>query len=253
MEDKPGNKSHGKKAAALRWLIEGITDLGSALVTTGMRRWWIVLCNRPILRLLSNLSPVPLAASTVDDFVNYICGTGSWVPALVLAGVYVAWDVNKNIRQWYSGSITGKRCAKNIISNLLSTGAGVAGGGTGVALGSFGGPVGTMIGGIIGSVIGGALGEKFCERVIARIFDLPKEVAVEKAYNFLGVTHRSSDHEVMAAYRALCLRHHPDKPGGNTDTFQILQIHMALIRCSKMEVVGEPNASVLGSEVEKEE
>lgn len=58
-------------------------------------------------------------------------------------------------------------------------------------------------------------------------FTITRSVAA--AYKFLGLPVTASEGEVNAAYRVLCLTHHPDK-GGKKEDFQNLQFHIDIIR-----------------------
>ena len=42
----------------------------------------------------------------------------------------------------------------------------------------------------------------------------------------------ASNHEINTAFRALCLKHHPDK-GGRSEDFHIVQVNMAVIKAAK--------------------
>ena len=145
------------------------------------------------------------------------------------AVVYLAYDVYKNICEWWNGEITGKRCIKNIIDSGLTIGAGMAGGVAGVAFGSIFGPVGTVIGGITGGVLSSAAISVLSDYLTQKIFGIPKEKALENAYNFLDVNMTASNHDINTAFRKLCLKYHPDK-GGNIDEFLKLQFHMTVIK-----------------------
>ena len=50
-----------------------------------------------------------------------------------------------------------------------------------------------------------------------------KEVEESESYLALGVSKESSDNEIKRAYHKLAVRTHPDKPGGDTAKFQVLQ------------------------------
>merc|ERR1719324_1378594 len=56
-------------------------------------------------------------------------------------------------------------------------------------------------------------------------------------YAILGVAPEATDAEVRRAYREACLRCHPDKPGGDTELFQKLQIaYTAIIEERRLQV-----------------
>lgn len=107
--------------------------------------------------------------------------------------------------------------------------AGVGGGIGGAALGGFLGPIGAIVGGVAGGIVSSHVANLLCDRLTQSIFGLPKDVAVENAYKFLGVPMTASNSEVNTAFRTLCLQHHPDK-GGKTDDFLVVQLHMSIIR-----------------------
>ena len=50
-----------------------------------------------------------------------------------------------------------------------------------------------------------------------------KEMQDSRAYFSLGLTKDASEEEIKKAYRAMAVRLHPDKPGGDTKRFQQLQ------------------------------
>jgi hypothetical protein len=152
-----------------------------------------------------------------------------------LAAVALAYVVFKNIYRWYTGEISGKRCAKLILDSISSLAGGVAVGCAGAAIGGCIGPVGMVLGGVIGGLIGGKSIELAADWLTRKIFDLPKEEAVENAYNFLGVKQNASNDEINKKFRTLCLKYHPDK-GGKAEDFQKLQISMAVIKFSRGEV-----------------
>ncbi|KAE9548405.1 hypothetical protein FO519_008386 [Halicephalobus sp. NKZ332] len=152
-----------------------------------------------------------------------------------LAAIYLTYEALRSIYQWYNGEISGKRVGKNIIDAMGSVTGGLAGGSAGLAVGSFFGPIGAVAGGLVGGVTGSILAEKLIDMLTTKIFDLPKDVAVENAYNYLGVSHRASDKEVNDGYKKLCLKHHPDK-GGSREEFIKLQSYMGLIKIHRGEV-----------------
>lgn len=70
---------------------------------------------------------------------------------VALCALQLTYEAIKNIRQWYNGEISGKRCAKNLIDTTFTIAAGVGGGAAGAALGSLAGPVGTIVGAFAGN------------------------------------------------------------------------------------------------------
>jgi hypothetical protein len=149
--------------------------------------------------------------------------------------VHLGFATLQNIYRWYNGEICGKRAAKNIIDSCAGMACGIGGAELGAAVGSLVGPVGTIVGCVIGGTAGGLIGDKLMDILTQHLFDLPPNVALDHAYTYLGVTKSSSVAEINAAYRALCLQHHPDK-NENCDkeaaaqAFHKLQAYMATIK-----------------------
>lgn len=115
---------------------------------------------------------------------------------------------------------------------------GAAGGAGGAAygalVGSVFGPVGTVVGTTIGGVVGGVCGSivaaELSKRLTQKLFDVPRSVAVENAYNYFGLTQSCSNGEVNSAYYRLALEKHPDKQGGSKENFLELQANLAIIK-----------------------
>lgn len=186
---------------------------------------------------LSSLIPAnarALAINVADDLVPKVCTKiGGATVMIALAATMLAYDVVKNIFEWRKGQISGKRCLKNIIDSGVIIASGTAGGIGGAALGTLvAGPVGGVIGGIIGGVLASQLSQGLIDSLTQDLFDLPPDVAVENAYNFLGVSPSASNNEINRNYRRLALEHHPDR-GGNQDEFIKLQVMMEVIRASR--------------------
>ena len=203
-----------------------------------------------ILRNLSNLSPenvdmVLRFISKLHSSFGQIVENQSKVSSLIksragvligvgLCAVYLAADILKSLYDWWNGRITGKRCAKIVLDSGLSLLGGFGGASAGTSIGAVGGPIGMMIGGVIGGIIGTQLAGTLADWLTTEFFDLPKEVALENAFAFLGLNHHASNSEINKKFRELCLRYHPDK-GGNVDDFHKLQYSMAIIKASKGE------------------
>lgn len=154
------------------------------------------------------------------------------VPYIVI-GIQLAYDVYKNIRLWWSGKISGKRCAKNVIDCGVGIAGGAAGGYGGAALGSVLGTVGMIIGGIVGGIAGSGLANALADRLTQTIFDLPKSVALENAYRYLGLPQTASNDDINKRFRTQALTHHPDKEGGSDEKFQLLQSHVGVIKAAR--------------------
>jgi hypothetical protein len=206
-----------------------------------------------IVALLSKLDPSAqrrMVQQMMWITANTTVGTGSTVavytnkllqvmrsPALKmvsvgLLAVYLTIEAWNNLKLWWRGEISGKRCAKSIIDSL----AGVAGGIGGAAMGTLIFPVvGTVIGAVVGGVAGTAITSCLSDWLTQKIFDLPKSVALENAYRFLGLQYGASNNEINSSFRRLALRYHPDK-GGNYDDWHKLQYSMAIIKLSKGEI-----------------
>ncbi|CAL8112379.1 unnamed protein product [Orchesella dallaii] len=175
------------------------------------------------------------ALSCVDEFVSVFNKVGGTMVMVGLAAVFLTWECYKNMKRWWRKEISGKRCAKNCIDSLSQIGAGMVGGVAGAAVGTMVCPiVGTCIGGIVGGLLSGYAAKVFSDAITRNIFDLPKEEALEKAFNYLGVHHTASNNEINKNFHRLCLKHHPDK-GGNAADFHLLQHHMTTIKISRGE------------------
>ena len=197
-----------------------------------------------ITRMVTNEKALLLC---LDGLVGLAKQGGGAVAMVVLSAVYLSYQALSNLRQWWSGEISGVRCAKNIIDSLGGVAAGV-GGVVGAIIGSVvSGPLGILAGGIIGGLVGAHLARILLDRLTQKIFGVPKTGAKgnayanqgvpkteteEKAYAFLGVPMTASNSEVNTAYRRLCRKHHPDK-GGRAKEFLVVQAHMNVIRAAR--------------------
>lgn len=146
---------------------------------------------------------------------------------------FEAWN---NLKLWWRGEISGKSCAKTIIDSLAGIAGGYGGGIAGAAVGTLIFPgVGTVIGGAVGGVAGTTITSCLSDLLTQQIFDLPKTVALEKAYRFLGLQNGASNNEINSSFRRLALRYHPDK-GGNREDWCKLQSYMGIMKVSKGEI-----------------
>ncbi len=140
-----------------------------------------------------------------------------------------------NIQAWRHGEITGKRCVKNIIDDIASITGTVAGSQLGASIGTSLNPgVGTILSAIIGGLVGGVSVGMISDYLTRWIFDLPPTIALENAYNFLGVSSSCTNEEVNKAYHRLALKYHPDR-GGSEEQFLQLTVNVAIIKQSREE------------------
>uniref|UniRef100_A0A914PNM5 J domain-containing protein n=1 Tax=Panagrolaimus davidi TaxID=227884 RepID=A0A914PNM5_9BILA len=146
----------------------------------------------------------------------------------VLSTAYLLYEIGTNIYKWHHNEISGKRCAKNVIDAAGALAGGIGGGALGAAMGAFGGPIGIVIGGLAGGFLGAISGDALTNLLTEKLFDLPKTVALEEAYKFLGINHRATDEEVRSAYKKKLLTCHPDK-GGSQELFLRLQSCLGVI------------------------
>ncbi|XP_072398105.1 uncharacterized protein [Diabrotica undecimpunctata] len=173
--------------------------------------------------------------SNVEYVVENVNRIGGAVVTVALASIQLTYEAIINIKRWWKGEISGKRCCKNIIDSLATISGSVGGGFAGVALGTLGGPVGMIIGGIGGGMLGGELAKTFSQWMTEKIFDVPKSEALENAYNFFDLRNKASNHQINTAYRQKCLEYHPDK-GGSSEMFHKVQMEMAVIKAAKGEL-----------------
>ncbi|CAB3985279.1 Hypothetical predicted protein [Paramuricea clavata] len=198
----------------------------------GLARAWSISPHESkasVLNFLRGMASEPAMVTAVDDAVNLVDKTGGTVVMVALAAVYLTYNAYDNIRRWWKGEISGKRCIKNVLDATFTIGAGMAGGAAGAAIGSVGGPVGAVVGSIVGGWVSAAGMSYLSDWMTQKLFGLPKEEALENAYRYLGVKMTASNAEVNTAFRKLCLQHHPDK-GGNKEEFFKLQCNMAIIK-----------------------
>lgn len=172
-----------------------------------------------------------------DQFVKYVPKVANIkaVPkgaATVLVFGLLSFEAVQSIRQWYNGEISGTRCKMNILNATGSSAGTVLGGAGGVVLGAALGDLGIVAGSVVGSCVGGVAGNSFASWLTSTFFDVPRDVSLENAYKFLGVTHRASNDEVNKAYRLLLLKHYPGMDGPQED-FHRLQVSLEYIRAHR--------------------
>jgi hypothetical protein len=106
---------------------------------------------------------------------------------------------------------------------------GFEGAATGASIGVAFGFVGLVIGGIAGSVLGSLTMGALFKRLTKKIFDVPRSMALENAYNYFGLTVSCSNGQINSAYHRLALEKHPDK-GGSKEEFFELQVNLSIIK-----------------------
>lgn len=155
---------------------------------------------------------------------------------ITLAAVTLTYDILKNMSRWWTGEITGVRCGKIVIDDIAGMAAGVGGGLAGASIGAaIAGPVGAIIGGVFGGIASATAMTALSDWATQKLFNLPKEEALENAYRFLGLTYGASNYQINASFRRLALEYHPDK-GGSYENWHQLQLSMGLIKVSKGEI-----------------
>jgi hypothetical protein len=220
--------------------VARITDFNVSRVSgfMGLARAWSLIpvsSQSQILEMIPKIIANRQVISAVDEVVGLVNKAGGNVVMIALATISLSYDAIKNLLRWWRGEITGTRCCKNIVDSTFTIGAGVAGGIGGAALGSFIGPLGTVAGGIIGGIISSQAINFLIDRLTQSLFEIPKDEALENAYNFIGVKMTASNNEINTAFRKLCLKHHPDK-GGKSEDFLLVQVHMGVIKLARGEL-----------------
>ena len=146
----------------------------------------------------------------------------------------------QHIIKWKNNEISGKRCAKSIlddagelIGNLYG---GWVGATSGASAGAMFGPFGMLVGGVAGGVLGSFMGadmfRNWFEEKTEEILSCPANIAVEKAYDFFGLSPTCTNADINKRYKELSLRYHPDK-GGDTEKFVELQTHHAILKAAR--------------------
>lgn len=174
----------------------------------------------------------PLVMQVANSFVC-MRAAGGRVVSYGLIACHLAWEAFKSIRSWWKGEISGARCAKNIVDSMVTVLAGAAGGLGAAFVGNMILPgAGGIIGGMIGGVVSANVASSVSDWITRKIFNLPKEVALENAFRFFDLPPNSSNDAINSKYRELALKFHPDK-GGKRDDWEKLQIALAIIKVSR--------------------
>lgn len=162
--------------------------------------------------------------------------TAGKIVSVGLVAIFLTREAIASLKLWWRGEISGIRCTKNIIDSIAGMAGGISGGMAGAAIGSLILPgIGTAIGATVGGIAGSALTSNLSDWLTQKLFNLPKDVALENAYKFLGLEYGASNTEINSRFRHLALQYHPDK-GGNKNDWDKLQVSMGLIKLSKGEI-----------------
>ena len=123
---------------------------------------------------------------------------------VTLAVIYLSYEIYQDICRWWKGEISGVRCAKNVIDGIASMAAGVGAGLAGAAIGTAILPgVGSAIGGFVGGNAAASVMRALSDWVTQKIFNLPKEEALENAYRLLGLSYGASNDQINTAFNRL--------------------------------------------------
>lgn len=150
-----------------------------------------------------------------------------------LAVAHLSATAIKNIHRWWNSEISGKRCAKIIIDECVGIASGVGSGMLGAAICSPGGPAAQIVCSTAGSIIGEFVARTLSDRLTQYIFDIPKDEALENAYNFLEVKPTASNNEINEVFRKLCLKYDGEEKKGNKVKYIELQVHMTVIKAAR--------------------
>eukprot|EP00439_Symbiodinium_sp_Y106_P051902 s1137_g6.t3 len=151
------------------------------------------------------------------------------------------------IKAWWSGSISGTDCARNLFGAAIEAGCGAAGAVVGALattaicaamfgpLGFFASAVAELMGAAVGGAAGTWTGKKL-RGWYQEFFGGGKDQSLRAAYWELGIPSSSSDEEVRKAYKNLARQRHPDK-GGSKESFQQLRTAYAAIMADRNRAV----------------
>ena len=148
---------------------------------------------------------------------------------VTIVGVHLGWETVQNLRAWWKGELSGKRCLKNLLDDLAAVVGGFGGAAVGATFGSIFDSPGWVIVGIFGSVAGSFTMASRFKRLTETKFHVPRSVALENAYNYFGLTVSCSNGQIKSTHHRLALEKHPDK-GGSKEEFFELQVNLSIIK-----------------------
>lgn len=156
---------------------------------------------------------------------------GASAAAVILPIGIFGYQFACDVKKWYDGKIDSQTLAENSTNNLGAIAGGVAAGAgaayAGAYVGAAFGPVGAMVGAIGAAVLAGVAGAWAGEAVTKKAFDAffdgpaDQRARLRKAYSVLGLDSNASPEQVGKRYKALALKHHPDKGGDHAKFIQV--------------------------------
>jgi len=179
-----------------------------------------------------------VAVSSTDQLARF--QKASKIIGVAIVVGQFGYEFYKNIKQWKNNQISAKRCAKNILDEagelIGNCFGGVVGATYGASAGAIFGPFGVVVGGVAGGVFGSLMGADMFRNWFAKkteeILSCPADIAVERAYDFFGLSPTCTNADINKRYKELSLRYHPDK-GGDKDKFVELQTHHAILKAAR--------------------
>lgn len=150
--------------------------------------------------------------------------------------ICLPYSILESLRFWWSGEKSGTRSAKDVIDSVAGLAAGIEAGVAGATVGTSIAPgIGTIVGAVLCGVTSAFVVNKISDWMTQKLFNLPKEEALENAYRFLGLSYGASNEHINANYKNLAVKYHPDK-GGSYEQWHQLQVSYSLIKISKGEI-----------------
>ena len=139
-----------------------------------------------------------------------------------------------NVKKWWNGEITGKRCAKSIIDDGAKAGGAIGGAAGGAWIGSaIGGPIGMAKEASL-ELVCRSCNSKCTLRVIdGSNIRFTQDCSARRCLQILGTRPEASNDQINKRYRQLALVYHPDKEGGREDKFIKLHSYVCIIRASR--------------------
>uniref|UniRef100_A0A914PLC5 Uncharacterized protein n=1 Tax=Panagrolaimus davidi TaxID=227884 RepID=A0A914PLC5_9BILA len=131
-----------------------------------------------------------------EEFVTTLREHPKMCAAIVAAAIITA-PATLYVYKWYTGEISGKRCVKQV-TQVSTTVFGAAGGGYAGTAAACTNPVTgvVIVGGVIGCILAALISSYISDKVLSYILALPRDKALENAYNFIGISCNASDEHV---------------------------------------------------------